>query len=97
MKRDLNADLRICEAATAGPWIAEKTGAMDVVSEVTGRVVLFAVGDDMTYLDMAEEDERFVIEARTGWPHAINRAMAAEERAREFEEEVERLRKMYET
>lgn len=34
---------------------------------------------------------KFVVEARVGWPHAIRRAIAAEERADKLQEEIRLL------
>jgi hypothetical protein len=73
-RRDLNVDLAICNAATPGPWI---DNGNEIVTE-SNRFVGIAGA-------LTDEDNQFIAEARTGWPHAIERALAAEE-------EVERLR-----
>jgi hypothetical protein len=69
--RDLSRDLAICNAATPGPWRV-----------VTESIVGFDVFDVMTPRDItvfnSEADAKFCAEARTGWPHAIERALAAE-------------------
>lgn len=79
IKRDLAADLAICEVATPGPWKREPAFECEIYSEadLCGSVVS-AVGDDMTYVEIALNNERFILEAREGWPHAIRRAIAAE-------------------
>lgn len=76
-KRDLHADLAICNAATPGPWLYD---AGDIVS-----VELDYESVDLLNPYDGAKDARFIAAARTGWPHAIERAMAAEA-------EVERLR-----
>lgn len=105
-KRDLHADLAICNAATAGPW------ALDYDCEDRKHCVeavnVSSWGGGVIVADCAEEaDARFIAEARTGWPHAIERALTAEElcahqgrsilalaeRNRELKVEVERLRR----
>lgn len=76
-KRDLHADLAICNAATAGLWALDYdweerrycVEAVDVPSW-GGGVIVADCGQDA--------DARFIAEARTGWPHAIERALAAE-------------------
>ncbi|PAD72399.1 hypothetical protein [Paenibacillus campinasensis] len=80
-KRDLAADLAICEAATDGPW----EWLADIVDNDTlrgdgGYVCHF--GSEYRGLageEPYEDDKRFIAEAREGWPEAIRRAMAAEE------------------
>jgi hypothetical protein len=57
--RNFEADQRICDAATAGPWFTEWEGVCDrnndaIIIEATSR-----------------EDSRFIAEARTGWPAAL--------------------------
>jgi hypothetical protein len=73
-KRDLVADLAICEAATPG-WKVEEH--IKTVVEI-GEFDAFGV--------KREEDAVFCAAARTGWPHAIRRAKALEALAgqREF-------------
>lgn len=76
-KRDLHADLAICNAATPGPW------ALDYDYEDRRHCVeavnVPSWGGGVIVADCAEEaDARFIAEARAGWPHAIGRAMAAE-------------------
>lgn len=90
-KRDLTADLALCEAATPGPWIREPELGREIYSEsyLCGSVVT-VVGDDMSYVDITPNNERFILEAREGWPHAIRRAIEAEAK-------VDRLRKALET
>ncbi|WP_010494985.1 hypothetical protein [Paenibacillus elgii] len=86
IKRDLAADLRICDAATAGPWrrSGDKWGDLVVYSpEMRG---FHNNGGEIAELDGDQmKNATFVAEARTGWPHAIKRALDAEA-------EAERLR-----
>lgn len=77
MKRDLHADLRLCEAATVGPWETgydheEQRYCVEAVNEVSW-------GGGFIVADCAyKEDAKFIAEAREGWPHAIRRALEAE-------------------
>ena len=83
IKRDLAADLAICEAATAGPWrvYGGKFGETNIYAPPYGND--HEVVSDINF--GRESDAAFISEAREGWPHAIRRAIAAEA-------EVERLR-----
>lgn len=78
IKRDLAADLAICEAATVGPW----TNFCDVKCEDTEYVTdydeLTESGGDLVATFERVADATFTAEAREGWPHAIRRAVAAE-------------------
>ncbi|WNF07427.1 hypothetical protein [Brevibacillus borstelensis] len=100
-KRDLHADLAICNAATAGPWGWGVDNGESLLQNSRGVPVVFISEPGIT-----DADARFIAEARTGWPHAIERALTAEElcahqgrsilalaeRNRELKVEVERLR-----
>jgi hypothetical protein len=71
-KRDLNADLAICDADTSGPWrvdAGQRPFAELLVVDNDNRVMAEAGVFD---------DANFIAEARTGWPAAIKRAIAAE-------------------
>lgn len=69
-KRDLKADLELCNRATPGPWEAEDGLADPMV--VMGR-------DYSHYFYVhTERDAQFIAQAREGWPHAIERALKAE-------------------
>jgi hypothetical protein len=83
IKRDLHADLAICSAASPGPW---------VIATTTDDTFVLDENDLIVSASERHEDARFIAEARTGWPHAIERAMAAEKRVAELEAENERLR-----
>lgn len=84
--RDLDEDLKLCEAASPGPFEFDGK-AEDFVAVITG--------DGKHYVSMHEPgcsdivDERMVCNwrmfaaAREGWPHAVRRALAAEKTLRE--------------
>lgn len=78
MQRDAEKDLAMCEAATLGPWEWEELnrfimGGDTVVASVVG-------GDEVTgpYVYLADNDARFITEAREALPYWIQRAQAAE-------------------
>ena len=88
IKRDLNVDLAICNAATAHvnndtrlryDW----NGDEFVVTTWDGIELAMDISDECF--------ARFIAEARTGWPHAIERAMAAEKRVAELEARLARI------
>lgn len=91
MKRDLHADLRLCEAATVGPWETgydheEQRYCVEAVNEVSW-------GGGFIVADCAyKEDAKFIAEAREGWPHAIRRALEAGELITELMEENRQLK-----
>ena len=76
-KRDLKADLKICNKATPGPWRAGESFVITFHDEWICEVV----GE---YSMDCEDNMRFVAQAREGWPHAIERAMRAETLVREL-------------
>lgn len=94
-KRDLVADLAICEASTPGPLYAkneEWPGNANLRYWVDNQ-------DDGIGCFVRYEDAKFAAEAREGWPYAIRRAIAAETdllewktRAQEAEDLAEYLR-----
>jgi len=82
--RDLKADLEICNKATPPPWNGE---------ENTGVEPVFETGCGCcTESTLSKEDAEFIAEAREGWPHAIERAIKAEEELIKTEDEVARLK-----
>ena len=66
-KRDLLADLEICQEAEIGPWSISDNGFM--VCSNLGLAVAECE---------SKEDALFISESREGWPEALNRAIAAE-------------------
>ena len=84
VKRDLKADLELCNEATPGPWEAEDGLADPMV--VMGR-------DYSHYFYVHTEwDAQFIAQAREGWPHAIERAIKAEE----IVQDLTRVLRLYE-
>jgi len=85
--RDLKADKEICEKATPGPWYREKTGANfnGFSSEcLIGTTSIYATGNNI-YAEpkggtSPSNDANFIAAAREGWPEAIERAIAAEDK-----------------
>ena len=85
--RDLKADLKLCEAATEGPWVATLTETRgdgwdeweerwDVLSHNdTSAAICWDTG---TKLGDGECNAVFIAQAREGWPEAIGRAIRAE-------------------
>lgn len=91
--RDLEADLEICAKATPGPW---RHDALDALDTPEGWVCQFYEGADSNTQEIRdfpnfENNIVFVREARTGWPHAIQRALDAEERVDKLEHELRML------
>lgn len=73
-KRDLAADLAICEAAA--PAFTLHQG---VYSVPTGGTTIETEICRDDYEPLTVSDTEFILEAREGWPEAIRRAMAAED------------------
>ena len=84
-KRDLKADLELCNKATPGPWLETDESNLEVFVENTwGEPVLYELQYEGPHTDIKQEDMEFMIEAREGWPHAIERAIEAEALVREL-------------
>ena len=81
-KRDLKADLELCNKATPGPWI--DNGNEIVVPSNPNEGIAGALTD---------EDNAFISQAREGWPHAIERAIRAETLVRELVGVIDDLRR----
>lgn len=87
--RDLAADLKICNAATRGPWSTvwsrglNKNNDQYYVENIRNIVILGPYSEG----GRSKKDAEFIAAAREGWPEAITRAIKAEA-------EVERLRWM---
>lgn len=79
MRRDLERDLAICNAATPGPIRITKCEC--------GHPVCDQVFISITKADgrLTPEDAHFIAEARSGWPETIRYAMS-------LEREIDRLR-----
>ena len=76
-KRDLKADLKFCNRATQGPWRHECNPDCSEVYAPGVDTPIVLVGHD-------PYDADFIVQAREGWPHAIERAIKAESLAREL-------------
>ena len=74
--RDLKADRELCNKATPGPWLLES-------DDYPFHIVDFAYVDVMAAY-CARDDVEFIIQAREGWPHAIERAIKAEKQLEEL-------------
>ncbi len=70
-KRDLKADLKFCNRATQGPWRHEWNPNYSEVYAPGVDKPIILVGHD-------PHDAEFIVQAREGWPHAIERALKAE-------------------
>ena len=63
-KRDLKADLELCNKATQGPWRHEwNPDCSEVYAPGVDKPIIL-VGHD-------PYDADFVVQAREGWPHAL--------------------------
>lgn len=73
-KRDLHADLAICDAATAG----ELFYMPSIHSEYTYEVCRHDFMDTIVASVIEQKDAEFITNAYEGWSEAIRRAIAAE-------------------
>ncbi len=78
-KRDLKADLEICDRTTPGPWAIEKpmfhSGVIAVKNDSAfDWICSMQVSNQPNF----RNDADFIATAREGWPEAIKRAIAAE-------------------
>lgn len=87
-KRDLHADLAVCDAATPGLWEADLNSddSAQILSTSAPGWVCQTWYKNEEVMPNSANNARFIAEARQGWPEAIRRAIAAEA-------ENERLRK----
>lgn len=93
-KRNLAADLALCEAATPGPWSEHTNRHPEIGGQPWGwlnakggaQIGTWSGSRNRNY----DADNRFIVAAREGWPYAIRRAIEAEA-------EVARLRTALET
>ena len=87
-KRDLKADLKFCDRATQGPWRHEwKSYCSEIYAPGVDKPIIL-VGHD-------PHDAEFIVQAREGWPHAIERALKAEALARELADMLGRVTPCY--
>ena len=76
MKRDLKADLELCNKATPGPWEFERPWEF-------GPIYAGAIADALDE-ERDRANRELLNNFREGWPHAIERAIKAEALAREL-------------
>ena len=86
--RDLKADLELCNKATQGPWRHEWNPDCSEIYAPGVDTPIILVGHD-------PYDADFVVQARGGWPHAIERAIKAESLARELADMLGRVTPCY--
>lgn len=92
MNRDWAKDLALCEAATPGPWVngycvqrdyehqcEQWDGSCYVADRHDYQSPEASYIGTIGYGGVGERDAEFIAAARTGWPHAIRRAMTAED------------------
>ena len=98
-KRDLRADLELCNKATPGPWevfppLCGPEG--QTVYQVDSGGPICDVSDPYPRGDnKPQENMMFIAQAREGWPHAIERALEAEALARELVDVLGRVTPRY--
>lgn len=79
LARDLAADLVLCEAAASGPWILHANGAVPPHLWVFApRAEPFMLDTICSSCEHSRANLEMIVAARTGWPVAIRRALAAE-------------------
>jgi len=82
-KRDLLADLEICNKATLGPWSVDaKAEPGTVIAELNDSGTLYICECDFgwDYSPDSSKNAEFIAVAREGWPEAIDRAIKAEKK-----------------
>ena len=88
--RNLKVDLEICNRASKAPWRVatnkHPTTSGNSWGWVEGTRENWCWSNDNK---KSYADARFIAQAREGWPHAIERAMEAEELNRELVEALE--------
>ena len=91
-KRDLKADLEICNRASKAPWRVatnkHPTTSGNSWGWVEGTRENWCWSNDNK---KSYADARFIAQAREGWPHAIERAIKAEAEVEQLKGEIEQL------
>jgi hypothetical protein len=90
--RDLQKDLEICQAATPGPWIVLPANGMEACQEESMGCTCLVGYPHPRGENRPTENMHFIAEAREGWPHAIERALNAEDEVEKLQNELEFLR-----
>jgi hypothetical protein len=86
-KRDLLVDLKVCDRATSGPWRYECNPDYSEIYAPradTPSPLIIVMGHD-------PHDADFIVQAREGWPYAIERALKAEALAWELVAALQRI------
>ncbi len=81
-KRDLVKDLKLCNRATKGPWVNDDGGfvSVDDGAPIRFRADICQMWNKFEdHFENHKANAEFIAEAREGWPHAIKRALRAEE------------------
>jgi hypothetical protein len=86
--RDLEADLAICAAATPGPWLSTTSEVVTADNFAWVCQLWYKTEEGMPN---QSANAFFIATARTGWPHAIQRALDAEERVDKLQHELRML------
>lgn len=91
MKRDLKADLELCDKTTSEVW--------DNFSDASCEYGVYVAGYDSEYSIHPQElaatcekveNANFIAQAREGWPHAIERALEAEAKLEKAKDLIQR-------
>lgn len=97
--RDLEADLKLCDAATEGPWGAtyydEKATddpGWDVDCALPTVLTVARIGNGYGSDSEPEANAKFIAAARTGWPETIRELMEARKRIDELESKIDDLK-----
>ena len=97
MKRDLKADLELCNRATMEPWstidhLGKYVTTTGEAKSFTREQFIQSEQETIctTYKPKNKHNAKFIAEAREGWPHAIERAIEAEALNRELAEALEK-------
>jgi len=95
--RDFEADRKICEAASAGPWEAMRweIGGADAYNvqccdndvATVWQGVRYPFGPEISDYT-AKANTRFIAEARTGWPAALDRIAELEAENRRLKSDL---------
>lgn len=81
MARDLEADLKLCEAATKGPWL----DCNNHIYDSRGRLLLVL---SKNFKEMNCGDVHFIVGAREGWPETLHELIEARKQIRELQRKL---------
>lgn len=93
MARDLEADLKLCGAATEGPWVCSHPFRMSREPAPNPSIVEcdHPIGSVAHCYGSNFTDADFIAAAREGWPETIRELMEARKRIAELESRLEVL------